>query len=742
MFNSLKSKIIIPVIIVLVLLMVATITLVSISTTNLADTLSEERILGVSQATVAHIESFEEYSQLAAHSTAISENLVEFIQTGNRGEMLRYLNMRKQFLNIDSFVVTDHLGYVIARTHSPDRYGDTGADFPSIGMAMQGNVTTVYTSTYAMPIAMSSAVPIYYEETIIGTIVANFNMSTNEFVDNFARIFNASVTVFMGDTSVASTVPMPGGEEGARAVGTVVRYDIAEAVLGRGEIVMLDLNILGVLPHTAFYFPLFGWPGEAIGMFFIGFPNEHTIAATAEMQRVLFIIGSTGLLISAIITFLMLMRLLKPLENLTESVSMIGGGQSEGVVVYGGERVDEIGELSRTISTVMKELETAIEKAQAANIAKSRFLSNMSHEIRTPLNAITGMVTIGTAATDTSRKNYALDKIGSASTHLLGVVNDILDMSKIEANKLELSLVQFSFKRLTDSVVDIISFWADEKNQKLTISLDSNIPDCLIGDDQRLAQVITNLLSNAVKFTPENGHVTLDVNFMGDKNGLCIIQVDIIDTGIGISKEHQERLFGSFEQAETSTSRKHGGTGLGLAISKHIIQLMGGEIWVESEPEQGAKFSFTVSLEYGSDLPESAEQIRADVSLKGRRILLCEDIDINREIVMSLLENTGLEIECAVNGKESLDMFAAQPKRYELILMDVQMPEMDGYEATRQIRSLNMPWAKDVIIVAMTANVFKEDIDQCIEAGMNDHIGKPIDYDDLVNKLQTYLVVE
>ncbi|MCL2126347.1 MAG: ATP-binding protein [Oscillospiraceae bacterium] len=398
-----------------------------------------------------------------------------------------------------------------------------------------------------------------------------------------------------------------------------------------------------------------------------------------------------------------------------------------------------------------QELATALEKAQAANLAKSYFLSNMSHEIRTPINAIVGMTLIGKSAANTERKDYAFEKIEDASSHLLGVINDILDMSKIEANKFELSFMEFDFEKMLRQVFNIIDFRVNEKSQTLKVNLDPSIPKKLIGDDQRLAQVITNLLSNAVKFTPEHGNITTDIEFVCEEGSTCTIKVSVTDTGIGISPEQQKRLFMSFEQAESSTSRKFGGTGLGLAISKRIVELMNGEIWVVSDLGLGATFAFTVKLERvestGDDVSDadtrSVVPALSDLtaSLTGHRILLAEDVDINREIVQALLEPTELKIDCATNGIEALQIFSDSPDSYDMILMDIQMPEMDGYESTRRIRALGFEKAEVVPIVAMTANVFKEDIERCLDAGMNGHIGKPIDFNELLNVLNQYLLV-
>jgi signal transduction histidine kinase/ActR/RegA family two-component response regulator len=386
-------------------------------------------------------------------------------------------------------------------------------------------------------------------------------------------------------------------------------------------------------------------------------------------------------------------------------------------------------------------------KAEAANRTKSNFLSTMSHEIRTPMNAIIGMTSIGRTAAEIERKDYAFEKIDDASHHLLGVINDILDMSKIEADKLELSCIDFRFEKLLQRVKTVISASAIEKNQQFSITVDNRIPEILISDDQRLTQVIINLLSNAVKFTPEQGTISFEARLLEEKDGFCEIQIDITDTGIGLSVEQMGRLFGSFEQAESGTSRKYGGTGLGLVISKNIIELLGGTIWVKSELGKGSTFSFTFTAQVGAEArADECERVNGtslvigegengEVSFEGKRILLAEDIEVNREIIIALLESTGIEIECAKSGVEALDLFKASSDRYDLILMDVMMPEMDGYEATRKIRALDTPSAKRIPIIAMTANVFKEDIDKCLASGMNGHIGKPLDYDKLLAQL-------
>jgi signal transduction histidine kinase/DNA-binding response OmpR family regulator len=530
-------------------------------------------------------------------------------------------------------------------------------------------------------------------------------------------------------------------------------------------------------------------------------------------------------------------------------------------------------------------------EAEAASNAKGNFLANMSHEMRTPMNAIIGMTTLAKSASDLKRKDYCLGKIEEASTHLLGVINDVLDMSKIEANKFDLSSADFNFEKMIQRVVDVINPKVDEKQQDFNLRLDPAIPPSLVGDDQRLAQVIANLLSNAVKFTPEKGTIKLTAALIKEEQNLCTIKIEVMDSGIGISEEQKAKLFGSFQQADSSISRRFGGTGLGLAISKRIVEMMGGGIWAHSKLNEGSTFGFTFQVRRGAEtrksllkervnrgklrilavdddedarycladflslfslqgdiaaggdealdiiqnkgpydiyfvdwrmpgmdgielsrriragegenasrrsaiilissgewsaiedeatkagvdrflskplLPSSMADIINDCleagddqegesavvhdNFRGFRLLLAEDIEINREIVLALLEPTELTIDCAENGVEALDKFSKNPDAYDMIFMDVQMPEMDGYEATRRIRGFengsgaegtgsqaSARGAKHVPIVAMTANVFRQDIEQCLAAGMDDHVSKPLNFDEVLVKLRKYL---
>ncbi len=390
------------------------------------------------------------------------------------------------------------------------------------------------------------------------------------------------------------------------------------------------------------------------------------------------------------------------------------------------------------------------EQALAASKAKSEFLSNMSHEIRTPMNAIIGMTTIGLQEMLPEQKDVALHRIGDASSHLLLIINDILDISKIESGKMELSPIAFEFRQTIDNVMTVISQRIDEKQQTLGVEVDPAIPDVLFGDDQRLSQVMTNILSNASKFTAEHGRIQLSACVDKMNEEICILKVSVRDNGIGMTQEQQSKLFGIFQQAEAGTSRKYGGSGLGLAISRRIVEMMGGNIWVESEPGEGTCFYFTVKLlrQTAKDIQAFHEQKQFNQSkqhvisdFSAYTILVVDDIEINLEIVVALLSATGINVDTASSGKEAVEKVRSNPDQYALILMDMQMPEIDGLQATQMIRKLDLPQAAQVPIIAMTANVFREDIELCLKAGMNGHLGKPINVKEVLDVLEKYLPV-
>ncbi|MDR1116621.1 MAG: response regulator [Oscillospiraceae bacterium] len=386
--------------------------------------------------------------------------------------------------------------------------------------------------------------------------------------------------------------------------------------------------------------------------------------------------------------------------------------------------------------TDITEIMRAKSEAEQANRFKTEFLSNMSHEIRTPMNAILGMTQIANKSQDIDRIKECIDRIENSSHHLLGILNDILDMSKIEAGKLEFSEEVINLPETVLFAVSLMQSKPDMKHIVITHNIDIQ-NEYVMADGMRLNQVILNLLSNAVKFSPEGGDVSISIAETETGAGMSSYLFTVSDKGIGMNKEQLGRLFRSFEQADSSISRRFGGTGLGLAISKSIVETMNGRIWAESEAGAGSVFSFVVQLKTaersdyepkGSAAPETDGTGKlADFS--GMRTLLVDDVDINRIIVNEMLCETGMKIEEACNGQEAVEMFRNSPAGYfNVILMDVQMPEMDGYEASKKIRGMKHPDAESIPIIAMTANALKVDVENALQAGMNGHIAKPIDF--------------
>ena len=380
-------------------------------------------------------------------------------------------------------------------------------------------------------------------------------------------------------------------------------------------------------------------------------------------------------------------------------------------------------------------LSEALARAEEANEAKTAFLSSMSHEIRTPMNAIIGLDSI--ALHDENIPQHVRDefeKIGASARHLLALINDILDMSRIESGRMVLKEEEFSFKEMIEQINIIINGQCDDKGLTYDSNVIGDTDDYFIGDDLRVRQVIINILGNAVKFTDPPGTVTFNVEQTRSIGDVRELRFTMKDTGVGMSEDFIPKLFEPFSQEDATTTNRYGGSGLGLALTKNMVGLMGGTISVESKKGKGTTFTVTIPLKKAEHVEtfDNDDEAAAEVSLAGLHVMLAEDVEMNAEIMMDLLDMEDITTEWAENGQRAVELFEQnEPGHFDVILMDMRMPVMDGLEASRTIRKLDRPDAQNIPIIALTANAFEEDVKACLDAGMNGHISKPVDIEKL-----------
>lgn len=455
--------------------------------------------------------------------------------------------------------------------------------------------------------------------------------------------------------------------------------------------------------------------------------KSYMASSLVTIHKAILWAAALGLLLAVGCTCFIIIPVTRDIKKLSRFARQITEGDR--TVATGVKRDDELGDLAESLSLMVGTLTESLQRSEEATKAKSEFLARMSHEIRTPMNGIIGISHLAMRDTTDQKQKEYLCRIDNSAKILLGVINDILDFSKIEARKMELESKDFSLSLVLRSVYDMISINSLKKDLKLEFVIAEDVPDFLRGDALRLAQVCVNICGNAVKFT-EKGSVALYVSIdQVFEDGLSLLFC-VKDTGIGMTMEQQGVIFNSFAQADGSITRKYGGTGLGLAISKSLIEMMGGKIWLQSTPCEGTSFFFTISLARGKgtaspQIKEQGSEKGRELFLDGARVLLAEDNEINSMIAMEILTDMGAKVLVAQNGAEALDLW--NDGEFDLVILDIQMPVMDGLTAAKEIRAHPKANSRVVPIIAMTANAMEADREKSLQAGMNDHITKPLD---------------
>jgi signal transduction histidine kinase/ActR/RegA family two-component response regulator len=477
-----------------------------------------------------------------------------------------------------------------------------------------------------------------------------------------------------------------------------------------------------------------GRRGE-LGSVKIGFSTQKQRALFASSVRYATSVAMFSLTLILLVQYFQFRRLLAPLLDLIEFTGKVGKGDLSQTAPV--RCLDEIGQLAIAFNQMVRELGVSreemtvlLKEAQAANRLKSEFLANISHEIRTPMNGIIGMTEIALSSSRDDDQKDCLRLVKVSSDSLLAIINDILDFSKIEAGKLDLDLVDFSIRELLGDTIQSIKIVAKKKELALGFDVADGVPEWMRGDPLRLRQILVNLLGNAIKFTAKGSvQVSLACDPAFAAAGKEVqLHFAVRDTGIGIPIEQQKHIFEPFRQADGSTSRKYGGTGLGLTICSHLAAMMGGRIWVESRPGCGSVFHVTAVLaraEQKAVAPAAEPGNSAETTTGGKlHILLAEDNAINQTLAVRLLQRSGHSVVCANDGRQALEAFGRE--HFDLVLMDVQMPYMDGFEATSEIRRVEGAVAKHTPILALTANAMKGDRERCLAGGMDGYVAKPI----------------
>jgi len=671
------------------------------------------------------ITELKKQAQIAAFTMANNPEMIEAIAGKDRDNIIITANALLTITQIDFCTILDAEAYVMARTHEPDIFGDRQTHLPHVISALAGSSSSFLTTGLIVRLGAYGGAPVYDDDmNFIGIISLGLRLDNQDFVYKLSDLTGCEVTIFWNDERISSTVL---NEDGSFTLGTKADEEISEKVL-TGDTYFGRIQLFGK-DVLANYFPLYGVDDAIVGMVFVGFYTAE------DNNKILFFI-ITGILITiaVLVICIILARFISAaIENKLNTMNQ--------------NLRDTAAELEVALVEARKVIFERKEReaAEAANQAKTSFLAKMSHEIRTPMNSIIGFSELAQNDEIPEKTRVYLDKIHNSAEWLLKIINDILDISKIESGKIQIEQIPFDLPDIFAHCQSAIMQKINEKGIMLYCYAEPSVGKKLIGDPVRLRQVLMNLLSNAVKFT-NTGTVKFLASISKADNESVTIKFEVKDSGIGMTTEQIEKIFDPFTQADDSITRRFGGTGLGLTITKNIIELMGGTLHAESTPNVGSKFNFELKFNYINDseihLHEKIIINHFEKPNFNGEVLVCEDNSLNQQVVCDHLSRVGLKTVVANNGKEGLDFvtkrFKNNEKPFDLIFMDIHMPIMDGLDAASKITALGVKTP----IVALTANVMSNDIKYYKLNGMSDTIGKPFTTQDLWKCLVKYIPVE
>jgi signal transduction histidine kinase/CheY-like chemotaxis protein len=701
--------------------------------------LNNEIITVTSYNLGSYLEKYEHNTKMAAFSAAYLPDLISAVSERSTEKIFKALDGIVEYFDVSYFTVTDTEGYVLARTHMPSLYGDLIASMQNIEDALDGKISTYYESGAIIALSVHTGAPVYGSNgEIIGVISAGVRLDENESVDRLKQHFNADFSVFLGNTRIATTIV----RNGERITSTQSEFNLSPDAFEEGFVYINYLDVMGE-SYNAFLHPIVNSKNEIFAMMVVGVSNSQLFK---ERNRLIInntIICLVGLIVSFLILFQIVSRLTKPINRLAALVA----GAAQGSLNIKDEKTekmpDEISSLSSDVFSLVEQLRDSANKAQMASVTKSVFLANMSHEIRTPMNSIMGFSELALDDDIPQRTRDYLVKILENTEGLLQIINDILDISKVESGKMDLEKIPFNIHELFTGCRTLVMPKAVEKGIMLHFFAEPSIGKMLLGDPTRMRQILVNLLSNAVKFT-NTGTVNLYAEIKNMSENTVTMHFEVKDSGIGMTSEQIEKIFDPFTQAETGTTRQYGGTGLGLSITRNILELMGSSLFVESTPGLGSKFSFTLTFDTLDATDDDLYHKKVLLNelekpvFKGD-VLLCEDNPMNQQVICEHLTRIGLKPTVAWNGRIGFDMIRrrilSEKKQFDLIFMDIHMPVMDGIQAAKQIREIDA----NIPIIAMTANVMADERNNYMNSGMLDCICKPFTSQELWHCLLKYL---